>query len=971
MRKANARSRTRSRTRSRSASREVEDGLPLRIDSRPAVRVQGAVVVAEGDKVDTEFVLDDGADVNVVSQTYVVQHGLVRVASAELPSVGGFLSDKGRCYGAHRIKVCLTDSQGCEKQTTGLFYAFDMPGAPILLGRPWRHQQAVKVDASTDSWEYGVASQAVRVLTARDFYRIMKGEERVFAVHTTDVEELELPIEIQDFKDVFNPEKDVTKLKRTDGVEHAINLEPSTRPPFRPLYNLSISELKELREYLDLALRHGWIRRSTSEAGAPIIFVPKKDGSLRLCVDYRGLNEISMKDRCPLPLISETLDRLSRAAWFSKMDLRDAYHRIPIKKGDEWKTAFRTRYGHFEYLVMPFGLTNAPATFQAYINRALAGLFDVCCVVYLDDILIYSNTREQHAEHLRLVLERLRKYALYASLKKCEFFTHELEFLGFVVSAAGVTMDRRKVHAIETWPTPMTLKETQSFLGFANFYRRFIRHYSKIAAPLTALTKGNKDSNAAVPFKWTAEAEEAFCMLRDAFTSAPILKHYDPVLPIKMETDASGFAAAGILLQLFAGEKTAIWHPIAYWSRKLSPAEVNYETHDQELLAIVESFKQWRHYLEGAQHTIRVLSDHNNLRGFMSMKQLNGRQARWATYLARFDFVIEHNKGVNNPADGPSRRADYAGGTQAATNLLPTLQKKLTYWKDAPGNDEPVVGRVQAECAVRAIQLQKEDETAVHAERVALPAFVARAVTTNDSPPTDPPVLLTSLLRQMQANEELPPSVGTEKWSKKDGLWYFQDRLYVPSDEALRTQLLRMHHDSFLAGHFGRDKTLALISRKYFWNSIERDVKDYVQTCEICQKSKARRHRVYGETTALPLPNRPWQEITMDFITDLPPSKREGCVYDAILVVVCRFSKMCLYVPTNKTCTSVELGRIVIDEVIRRFGVPDGIVSDRGSVFTSAYWEEFCVEAQVSRKLSTAFHPQTDGQTKRQNQTLE
>lgn len=220
--------------------------------------------------------------------------------------------------------------------------------------------------------------------------------------------------------------------------------------------------------------------------------MPKKDGSLRLCVDYRGLNAITSKNRHPLPLISETLDRLGRAACFSVLDLKDAYHRIPIKRGDEWKTAFRTRYGHFEYKVMPFGLTNAPATFQAYINRALAGLVDICCVVYLDNILIYSDTQEQHRRDLCAVLERLRKFALYANRTKCHFFNTEVEFLGYIVSTAGISMDKRRVATIEEWPAPRSFREVQVFLGFANFYRRFIKNYSKIVAPLTALTKGAK-----------------------------------------------------------------------------------------------------------------------------------------------------------------------------------------------------------------------------------------------------------------------------------------------------------------------------------------------------------------------------------------------------------------------------------------------------------------------------------------------
>ena len=333
-----------------------------------------------------------------------------------------------------------------------------------------------------------------------------------------------------------------------------------------------------------------------------------------------------MKDRCPLPLISETLDRLSGAKVFSALDLKDAYYRIPIKKGDEWKTAFRTRYGHFEYMVMPFGLTNAPATFQAYITKALAGYLDEFCVVYLDDILIYSRDAEEHKRHLRLVLERLRKYALYANRKKCHFFTDSVEFLGFIVGSEGVSMDPRRVDTVAAWPQPTTYREVQQFLGFANFYRRFIQGYSRIARPLTSLLKGSVNGKKPGPLQLDNEAAEAFRTLCAAFTEAPVLVHYDPAAAIKVETDASNFACSGILSQQQSvrGENPE-WHPVAFWSRKFIPAEQNYETYDQEMLAIVGAFKHWRHYLEGAAQAVRVLTDHNNLKGFITLKQLNGR----------------------------------------------------------------------------------------------------------------------------------------------------------------------------------------------------------------------------------------------------------------------------------------------------------------------------------------------------------
>ena len=294
---------------------------------------------------------------------------------------------------------------------------------------------------------------------------------------------------------------------------------------------MSPAELKVLREYLEDSLAKGFIRESTSPAGSPILFVPKKDGTLRLCVDYRGLNDISIKNRYPLPLINEIMDRVNGAKVFSKIDLKDAYYRIRIREGDEWKTAFRTRYGHFEYLVMPFGLTNAPATFQAYINRVLRGLVDDCCIVYLDDILIFSQSEEEHRRHLELICERLRQAELYAKPSKYP----------------------ERVRTIENWESPKTYRDVQVFLGFCNFYRRFIRNYSTMAQPLTSLLKGSvkRHKSGDLAREWELDHQSAFDRLIRSFQEAPLLRHYDPQLKSRIETDASNTALGAIYSQLF------------------------------------------------------------------------------------------------------------------------------------------------------------------------------------------------------------------------------------------------------------------------------------------------------------------------------------------------------------------------------------------------------------------------------------
>src|SRR5436190_438213 len=746
---------------------------------------------------------------------------------------------------------------------------------------------------------------------------------------------VELPPEYSDFVDVFS-EDNADKLPPHRGhLDHSIPLEEGAKPQFGPIYNLSEVELEVLKEYIEKHLANGSIRPSTSPFGAPVLFVKKPHGrGLRLVVNYRALNHVTIKNRYPLPLISEILDRLKRAMRFTKIDLRAAYNLLRVALGEEWKTAFRTRYGHFEYLVMPFGLTNAPATFQSYINSALQEYLDDFCIAYLDDILIYSNSHEEHTKHVRLVLEKLRKHGLYASLEKCEFSVEEVNFLGFVISPTGISMEPSRIATIVDWPTPKSVLDIQVFLGFCNFYRRFVEAYSHVVLAMTTLLR--KSSN---EFKWTPEAQKAFEHLKHLFTQAPILRHFDPELPIFLYTDASGFAISGILCQFYNG----VLHPIAFWSRKATPAECNYDIHDREMLAIVSAFQHWRHYLEGAKHTITVYTDHKNLEVFMVTKVLNRRQARWAELLAGYDFVLTPIPGSKNPADGPSRRPDYAEDVTAPSGpLLPpsslrnlpghtleTLQSHL----GALGlpTDAPLF-RLSASLAVFTPELSLHQQ------------FV-------DALSNDPIAL---------AQKE-----PTAPYAWRNGLLLHNSFIYVP--ETLRLEVLRMHHDDRLAGHFGIAKTLELLSRNYWFPKMLRYVKQYVTTCDLCSRSKPSRHMKHGELLPLRIPSGPWKGLSCDYIVDLPLSNG----FDALLVFIDRFTKMVHLIPCNKTADAPLFARMFLDHIIRLHGIPDSLVSDRGSIFTSHFWKCLTKLLGVNGRLSTSFHPQTDGQTERMNQTVE
>jgi hypothetical protein len=391
-----------------------------------------------------------------------------------------------------------------------------------------------------------------------------------------------VPPEYHDYLKIFE-KANADKLPPHRPSNHTIPLTDGFKPLFGPLYSLSHPKLEELKRWLDENLSKAFIHTSSSCAATPILFVQKGDGSLRLVVDYRGINEGTIQNRHPLPLLQDTLMNLSKAKWFTKLDIRGAYNLIRMAEGEEWKTAFRTRYGLFESLVMPFGLTNAPVTFQNYINHVLEPYLDRFCTTYLNDTLIYSDNFEEHQQCVRLVLDASAKVGLHLKTEKCEFHQQEVKYLGLIISTEGIKMDPEKIRAVQDWEPPSNLKDVRAFLGFANFYRHFVRNYSRIVQPLTFLTRTG------VPCAWSTEQQMAFDTLKATFTSAPVLAHFDPHRDIIVEMDPSDYVSAGVLSQY---DDDNVLHPMAYFSKKHSPVECNYKIYDKELMAIVRAFEE-------------------------------------------------------------------------------------------------------------------------------------------------------------------------------------------------------------------------------------------------------------------------------------------------------------------------------------------------------------------------------------------
>ena len=745
---------------------------------------------------------------------------------------------------------------------------------------------------------------------------------------STPVDLSSIPEEYHEFADVFDRAKAHT-LAPHRPYDLKINIDEDSTPPLGHMYSLSQTELVALREFIDDHLATGFIRPSRSPYGAPVLFAKKKDGGLRLCVDFRGLNKITKKDRYPLPLITDLLDSSGKARIYTKIDLQHAYHLVRIAEGDEWKTAFRTRYGSFEWQVMPFGLTNSPAAFQRFMNDIFADMLDVCVIVYLDDILIYSDNMETHQEHVREVLRRLRQNGLFAGAHKCTFHADTVEYLGYILSPMGLSMDPAKVQTIQDWPEPRKVKDVQSFLGFANFYRRFIHEYSDIVIPLTRLTR--KD----LKWNFTAACREAFEKLKTAFLSAPVLTHWIPDTQMTVETDASDYAIAAILsITLSDGEI----HPVAFHSRTLTAPELNYDTHDKELLAIFEAFQKWRHYLEGSGTPVDVVTDHKNLEYFATTKLLTRRQARWSEFLSQFHMIIRFRPGrLGTKPDALTRRWD----------VYPK-EGDSDYAKVNPQNLRPVFTQEQLASSLRATYYSGP---------------ILRAVGIMDIGQ-----LHKDILSAQRSDTYISEHNSEPRWSTDEqGLVRYDDRIWVPDSEDLRLRVLLYHHDHPISGHFGQNKTLELIRRGYTWPSVRSFVKDYCKSCTACARSKASRHRPYGKLRQLPIPEKPWNSISMDFIEQLPSS--EG--FTAILVIVDRLSKQSIFIPTHDTITSMQLAQLFVLHVFSKHGVPSHVTSDRGTEFVSHFFRSLGKALDMRLHFTSGYHPEGDGQTERTNQTLE
>ncbi|GJU12128.1 reverse transcriptase domain-containing protein [Tanacetum coccineum] len=694
----------------------------------------------------------------------------------------------------------------------------------------------------------------------------------------------DVPI-VKNFPEVF-PE-DLPGLPHTRQVEFHIDLVPGAAPVARAPYRLAPSEMKELADQLQELSDKGFIRPSSSPWGAPVLFVKKKDGSLRMCIDYRELNKLTVKNRYPLPRIDDLFDQLQGSSVYSKIDLRSGYHQLRVREEDISKTAFRTRYGHYEFQVMPFGLTNAPAVFMDLMNRVCKPYLDKFVIVFIDDILIYSKNKQEHEEHLKIILELLKKEELYAKFSKCEFWIPKVQFLGHVIDNKGIHVDPAKIESVKDWASPKTPTEIRQFLGLAGYYRRFIEGFSKIAKPMTKLTQKK------VKFEWGDKQEAAFQLLKQKLCSAPIL-----ALPEGSE-DLSY---------------------IAMLRRRLKIHEKNYTTHDLELGAVVFALKIWRHYLYGTKCT--VFTDHKSLQHILNQKELNMRQRRWLELLSDYDYDIRYHPGkANVVADALSRK-----------------------------EREPPL-RVRA--LVMTISLD-------------LPKQILNAQTEARKPENIKSEDVGGMLIE---NAKYPEAIRTEKLEPRtDGTLCLNGRSWLPCYGDLRTVIMHESHKSKYSIHPGSEKMYQDVKKLYWWPNMKADIATYVSKCLTCAKVKAEHQRQSGLLVQPEIPQWKWDNITMDFVTKLPKSSQG---YDTIWVIVDRLTKSAIFIPMKETDPLEKLARMYLKEVVTRHGIPVSIICDRDPRFASNFWRSLQKALGTSLDMSTAYHPQTDGQSERTIQTLE
>ena len=923
---------TRTKLRKLRRKNREEDQLASALESLHGVVHDNAQLIVVQGLVDgkrcRDMLVDPGASSNFIRKDWALSQRL-KVEELRKP-LEVALADGNRVgLQMGGVAVRSVETQGSSAPCT--LVVMDQLSHQVILGMPWLKRAGVTLEcADVIRWNGKPLSQRK---TNDD------GHQRLLAVKVAPEFESIMSAILSRHQAAFSknlPQRSKAAMK--NAIHCRVQLkDPSCRPVVSQERRRSPRDVQTLIDAVNEMEAAGLIQKSESPwSSQPVLVRKVRDGVVldekRPCWDYRWINELIISDAHPLPLPEDMFDKLQGSRLFSKMDLTKGFWQIPVEESSKKILAMATPLGLYEPNFMPFGMKNAPAVFQREMQRVLRDRLYKGVMVFVDDILIYSKTAEEHVELVEWVLTRLQEEGYYAQPDKCEYFQREVSFLGHVVSEHGVAVQQHKVKAVADWPQPKTKKEVRSFLGMTGYYRKFIPAYSAIAAPLTDLTRDN------VKFQWTEEQQLAFELLKWKLTTADVLAHADPSRQYIVTTDASGFAISGVLSQ---DQPDGTRRPIAYMSKKMNSAERRYAPHEKELLAVVKAVEHWRCYLEGNPHPILLLCDHRSLQHLNSQRNLSDRQARWVEKLSEFEFKISYLPGnLNVVADALSRRTDYeeeaemekvGENAEPLSGMPPRIKVRLAALPET--QSKPLW-----EIRVEDMPLREEMKAAAQRD----PSYRARL----------------SL-----------PEPRTDGLTVGDGLLWTRDGLfYVPSDLELQRRLIHEVHDTPTGGHMGLHKTMMRLSTTCWWPGMKRMIADYVQGCVTCAATKPSGQKPAGTLRPLPIPARPWQVISIDFVGPLPKTKD---YYDHVLVVVDKFSKMAHFIPTTTNVTAKRTAELLIDHVVKHHGLPEAIISDRGTQFTAQLFQEVWSALGTDLRMSTSYHPQTDGQTERVNRELE
>lgn len=726
--------------------------------------------------------------------------------------------------------------------------------------------------------------------------------------------------------------KDDNDLGRTDLVSHDIDtgdIRPIRQPPRRIPTALQEEFDKEMQGMID----KGVIEQGQSPWASPVVLVRKKDGTLRFCVDYRRLNEKTEFDAYPLPRIDETLEALSGAKFFSTLDLLSGYWQVGLTPEARLKSAFCVRSGLYLWNVMPFGLCNAPSTFERLMESVLQNLQWSTCLIYLDDVVIFGRSEEELIQRMDTVFERLRAAGLKLKPRKCHLFARRTDYLGHVISADGIAVSPEKVAAVKDWPQPENVTDVRSFLGTANYYRRFCKDFASIAAPLHRLTdKGAR-------FVWQAEHQQAFDHIKSMLCTAPVLAYPVANAPIILDTDASLTGIGAVLSQVIDGQERVL----GYASKALSRTERNYCVTRRELLAVVFFIRHFRPYLYGREFTVRT--DHASLKWLYRFKEPEGQLARWMETLSEYRFIIIHRDGKKHGnADGlsrqPCRQCGRIDGEEKEDELFVRVIGLQPAWS------EEQLAKLQSE---------DEDISPVYTAVVAGTRPLANDVTAWPA----------AAKRYWQDWDRLRLTNGVLRrvWFDKTGKEIGQ-QLLVP--RKMVSTLLQTAHDDPLAGHFAVRRTLKRIRQAYYWSSMAFDVRHWCRSCKSCGGRKGEPTRAHHTLQQDPV-SEPVQRVAVDILGPLAPATSQGNLY--VLVIVDYLTKWSeAYAIPDQTAETVA--NKIVEEFVCRYGIPEQLHSDQGRQFESELFTQMCQLLGIKKTRTTPLHPQSDGQTERMNRTL-